>query len=60
MKKKTTVDNRRRKKSPPKPMGVDPVGRRECLCLQCGISNYIVLEDLPLDALEPSETQDLS
>ena len=58
--KKTTVDKGRRKKFPPKSMGVDPIGRRECLCLQCGISNYLVLEDLPLDALEPSETKILA
>ncbi len=60
MKKKTTTDTGRRKNSPSNPGGVDPIGRRECLCLQCGISNYFVLEDLPLDALEPSETKILA
>ena len=60
MKKKTTVDTGRRKKSTSKPRWEEPVGRRECLCLQCGISNYLVLEDLPLDAWEPSETKILA
>jgi hypothetical protein len=60
MKKKTTVDTGGRKKSPSKPRGEDPVGRRECLCLQCGISNDLVLEDLSLEALEPSETKILT
>jgi hypothetical protein len=60
MKKKTTADTGRRKKSPSNSGGVDPIGRRECLCLQCGISNYLVLEDLPPDALEPSETKILA
>ena len=60
MKKKTTADTGRRKKSPSNSGGVDPIGRRECLCLQCGISNYLVLEDLPLDALESSETKILA
>ena len=41
-------------------MGEEAVGRRECLCLQCGISNYLVLEDPPLDTLEPSEIKILA
>ena len=60
MKKKTKVDHGGRKKTASKPMGKDPVGRRECLCLQCGISNYLVLENLPQDALEPPETKILA
>ena len=60
MKKKVKVETGGRKKSPSRLRGEDPVGRRECLCLQCGISNYLVLEDLPLDALEPSETKILA
>ena len=60
MKKKTETKSASRKKSPSGPINDDPVVRRECLCLQCGISNYLVLEDLPLDALEPSETKILA
>jgi len=60
MKKKTETKSASRKKFPSGPIKDAPVGRRECLCLQCGISNYLVLEDLPLDALEPSETKILA
>jgi hypothetical protein len=60
MKKKTGAETGGRKKSSSKPRGEEPVGRRECLCLQCGISNYLVPEDLPLNALEPSESKILS
>jgi hypothetical protein len=60
MKKKEESETGGRKKSSSKTRGKDPDGRRECLCLQCGISNYLVLEDLPLDVLGPSETKILS
>jgi len=60
MKKKTETKSPSRKKFLSGPIKEDSVGRRECLCLQCGISNYLVLEDLPPDALEPSETKILT
>jgi hypothetical protein len=58
--KKTETKSALRKKSPSGPINDDPVGRRECLCLQCGISNYLVLEGLPLDAWEPSDNKILA
>jgi hypothetical protein len=55
MKTKAGSETGGRKKSPSEPRGEEPAGRRECLCLQCGISNYLVLEDLPLEARDASE-----
>jgi len=60
MKKKTETKSPSRKKFLSGPIKEDSVERRECLCLQCGISNYLLLGDLTLDALEPSETKILA
>ncbi len=60
MKNKSRMATNKRKKISPQLGEADPVERRECLCLQCGISNYLVLADLPPDAWEPSETKVLA
>ncbi|MBI5582562.1 MAG: hypothetical protein HY892_01940 [Deltaproteobacteria bacterium] len=35
----------------------ETAGKVECLCLECGISNYLELEGQALDALVPEEAK---
>jgi hypothetical protein len=57
-KKTSATEKRRRSRSPKKKPGTE--GRMECLCLECGISNYMELEGVSPDSLQPSETRVLA
>jgi hypothetical protein len=38
----------------------EAAGKMECLCLECGISNYLPLEELISEDFEPSEVEILA
>lgn len=57
-KKTSATEKRRRGRYPKKKRGSE--GQMECLCLECGISNYMELEGVSPDSLKPSEPRILA
>jgi hypothetical protein len=57
-KKKTAMERRRGTRSKQKAEGT--FGKMECLCLECGISNYLELEGVATASTKPSEPRILA
>ena len=57
MKKKGPPEKEVRRRTRSKSKGRKPSDEMECHCLECGISNHLVLEGAVLEPLAPSETK---